>query len=79
MDYITILGIVGLVLILVAFFFNLIHKFNSKSKKYLLLNIFGSALLAYYALYLNSIPFFILQIVWGVMALIKLLFILFKK
>lgn len=79
MALINLLGIAGLALILAAFFLNLIHKLNSKSKLYLLLNIAGSALLAYYSLFLNSVPFFILQIVWCLSAAIKLLFVLFKE
>ena len=79
MELNVLLGIFGLILILLAFILNLIHKFNSKSKGYLLMNIIGSGFLAYYALILESMPFFILQIVWGASSLIKLAFVLRKK
>ena len=75
----TIIGIIGLIFILSAFFLNLIHKLGAKSKIYLLMNIVGSAILSYYALFLNSMPFSILQVIWGMLALIKLIFIFFKK
>lgn len=79
MDMGLIIGIFGLILILLAFILNLIHKVDSKSKNYLLMNILGSGFLAYYALILESTPFFILQIVWGASSLIKLVFVLKKK
>ena len=72
-DINSIIGVVGLTLILSAFTLNLLHKLTPKSMVYNLLNVFGSACLAYYSWFLGSMPFFILQIVWGVLSLGKLL------
>jgi hypothetical protein len=72
------IGIAGLLLILLAFALNLFHKISPKSVSYNLLNIFGSGILAYYAVLLNSIPFLMLQIVWGILSLFKLISVLKK-
>lgn len=71
-DVNSLIGVAGLILILVAFTLNLTHKLTPKSTVYNLLNVFGSVCLAYYSWFLGSIPFFILQIVWGLLSLAKL-------
>lgn len=79
MDISVIFGIVGLLIILVAFALNLFHFLSPKSKVYNWMNILGSVLLGIYALYLRSIPFFVLQIIWALLSLIKLFHIHFFK
>lgn len=79
MDLNTLIGIAGLILILLAFALNLIHKVTSKSKTYLWLNIVGSVFLAYYSWFLGSLPFLILQIVWALFSLAKLLHVHISK
>ena len=79
MDIYSIAGIIGLLLILFAFALNLFHFLNQRSISYNLMNIIGSGFLAYYALVLNSVPFLILQIVWGIFSLIKLIHVLVKR
>jgi hypothetical protein len=69
----VLIGIFGLVLILVAFGLNLFHFLSQRSLSYNLLNILGSVFLAYYSLILGSIPFFILQLVWGLLSVYKLI------
>ena len=66
-----ILGITGMLLVLAGFLLNISHKINVKSAIYLWLNIIGCVFLFYYALVISSIPFAILQAVWGLAALIK--------
>jgi hypothetical protein len=68
------IGISGMLLILAGFILNLSHKLNVKSPIYLWLNIIGCILLFYYAIILKSLPFAVLQAVWGLAALIKLVF-----
>ena len=68
----SIYGYSGLILILIAFILNLIKKMDSDSYSYLLLNLIGGALLSYYSFKLNSIPLFLLQIIWAISAAIKL-------
>ncbi len=78
-DMTLIIGIVGMTLILVAFIFDeFSKKFNQNTVKYNLFNIFGSGLLSYYAFVLEGWPFLILNIVWLVVAAIKLIKILKK-
>jgi hypothetical protein len=72
----SIIGVFGLLMILMAFAFNLFHFLSQRSIPYNLLNILGSAMLAYYAIILSSIPFLILQIVWGLLSIIKLIHVL---
>jgi len=78
MDVNTGVGIVGLLLILVAFALNLSHKLTVKSRIYNWMNVLGSACLAYYSWFLGSIPFFVLQIVWGLLSLTKLIHLRLK-
>lgn len=70
---IDIIGFVGLFLILVAYELNITKKLKTTSIKYSVMNVFGSAILAYYAIQLGSVPFFLLQLVWGFSALIILI------
>ncbi len=74
-----IVGIIGLVLLLVAFVFEEFTSLAQDSMFFNLLNIVGSIGLGYYALILGSIPFIILEVVWGAVALWKLVLILEKR
>ena len=69
--YFTI-GISGLVLLLGAFFLLETNKISRHSKPYLVANIIGSALLAVYALSLQSWPFVVLESVWAAFATYEL-------
>lgn len=67
------IGIIGMILILVAFIADeFLKNFNQDTVRYNLTNIFGSALLIWYAFTLNSWPFIILNVVWFLSASIKL-------
>ena len=60
-----ILGIVGMLLILIAFILNEVNsKYNEDSVFNNVLNIIGSALLIYYAFVLAGWPFLVLNLVW---------------
>ena len=76
---ITIIGTAGLVLLLSAFFFNLLGWLGTETVLYNVLNIAGSVLLTFYAVKLDSIPFLVLELTWGLLALYKLLSLLLKK
>jgi len=67
-----VVGIVGMILLLTAFALNLIKKLTERSILYILLNIFGAGLSAYYAYTLNAVPFIILESVWALFAIYKL-------
>ena len=67
------LGILGMFLIVVAFVLDEFYKkFNQNTVQYNVLNILGSALLIYYAWWLQALPFIILNGVWCIAALMKL-------
>jgi hypothetical protein len=69
----VLVGSIGVAVLLLAFVLNLMRKVTERSAVYLLLNIIGSALAAWYAWHDRIIPFVILEAVWGLTALARLL------
>ena len=69
MDSTTLIGVVGAGLLLIAFVGNELGKLNSEDLGYDVLNFIGAALLAWYAVLLESWPFLILEGVWALVAL----------
>ena len=65
---IEIVGISGAVLILLAFTMSQLGKWSIESKRYDGVNAVGALLLIVYAYLLASVPFFILNVVWFVVA-----------
>lgn len=78
-DFNTIVGIAGMLMLLIAFAMNLGRKLSEDSLGYIILNIAGPGLLAYHATVVSSIPFLILEAVWGLFAIYKLVMVLSKK
>ena len=72
-DINLIIGIIGMILLLSAFALNLLKKVTEFSYSYILLNIFGAGLSTYYAYTLNAVPFIILEAVWALFAIYKLI------
>ena len=70
----VIIGVIGMIFLLTAFALNLFKKVTQNSSIYNIFNIIGAGLLAYYAYALNSIPFLILEGIWILFALYKLIF-----
>lgn len=67
-------GIIGASCILLAFFLNEFYKkVNVETVPYNLINILGAGLLIYYAYSLQSWPFLILNGVWLIAAIVKLI------
>ena len=79
MGSVTIIGIIGLFILLGGFILNLTGRMNAESTSYLLLNIAGCMLLTFYAVALEGIPFMILEGVWGLSSLVKLLLLLWQR
>ena len=75
MNFSTITGSLGVVLLLIAFFLNLFKYIKEDSNAYILLNISGAALSGYASFLINYIPFVLLESIWCIVAL----FALFKK
>jgi hypothetical protein len=63
--YNTLIGIVGMAIILYAFLLNQTGHWNQTSFKYDLANLIGSLLMVYYAFTLQSYPFLILNGFWA--------------
>jgi hypothetical protein len=78
MDIPLLIGTGGMMLILLAFALNLFKWIMQDSVSYSILNIIGAGMLTYYALILDSFPFIILQVTWGLFALYKLILIIKK-
>jgi hypothetical protein len=68
-------GIAGMLILLIAFILNLLMKLTEDSLTYCLLNVIGGALLATYAYNIRSFPFFVLEIIWAISALYKIVLI----
>jgi len=68
-DAVTIVGVLGASIILVAFSLNQTNKLTVESRWYDGLNALGSVLLLVYAVLLVSYPFMILNAVWLLVSL----------
>lgn len=68
-DSVTILGIIGMSIILVTFLLNQSGRWSTTSLSYDLANALGSLLLIGYAVLLDSLPFVVLNAVWFLVSL----------
>jgi len=66
------MGTVGVALLLVAFFMNLLGRMSATSVIYLTLNILGAGLAALYALLLEAPPLVVLEGAWAAAASYRL-------
>jgi len=73
------IGIAGMFLLLLAFSLNLAKRLTQDAVAYIVLNILGAGLSVYYAIALDAVPFIILESVWGLFALYKLMLVLKKR
>lgn len=64
-----VIGFFGMLLILIAFLMDQMHKWNSDNLIYDVFNFVGSFLLVYYAIILSSVPFLILNSIWAIFSL----------
>lgn len=67
-----IIGLIGMALILFAFFMNQTHKWKAEYPIYDIVNIIGAALLITYSLLIKSWPFLILNAVWFIVSVREL-------
>jgi hypothetical protein len=71
MDYpgnATVIGLVGVSLLLLAFFLNLFKFLRSESYVYMILNLVGGTLACYSSYLINFMPFVVLEGTWAVVA-----------
>ena len=72
-DFPTIVGSIGVGLLLVAYFLNLMKKLSRDSKLYMSLNILGAGLACYSSYLIGFAPFVILEGTWFAVSLIALI------
>ncbi len=73
-----VIGSLGVGLLLLAFALNLIKKLSQTSRLYLIMNVIGALLAAWYAYDGQVIPFVILEMVWAITALVRLIDVIKK-
>lgn len=78
MDF-TIIGIIGSALVLIAFLLNQYNKLKNSSFIYDFVNFVGSACLFMYAVSTESIPFVVVNAVWGLFSLKDCIVYLVKR
>jgi hypothetical protein len=74
MRFSTLIGSLGVSLLLIAFFINLFGFVSTRSRVYILLNVIGAGLSCYASVLIEYMPFIILEGIWcfvGMAALIK--------
>jgi hypothetical protein len=67
-----IIASIGVTILLVAFFLNIIGKLSAKSKPYTLMNFIGAAICGFSSYLIKFYPFVILESIWAAVALVTL-------
>jgi len=68
----TLIGSVGVALLLVSFLLNLVKMMRAEGWSYLALNFIGAALACYSSYLIRFMPFVVLEGTWAVVALMAL-------
>lgn len=68
----TLVGSLGVALLLIAFFLNLIKRLPQDSMGYIVLNIVGAGLACYASWLIGFLPFVVLEGTWSLVALVAL-------
>ncbi len=71
-DQATLIGSLGVALLLLAFLLNLFKRLRSDGYPYLLLNLVGAALACYSSYLISFMPFVVLEGTWAVVAAVQL-------
>ena len=72
MEFSTVIGSTGVILLLVGFFLNLFRLVSQESRLYILLNITGAAISCYASALIHYMPFVILEATWCLVAIAAL-------
>ncbi len=67
-----IIASLGVTILLIAFFLNIIGKLSAKSKPYTLMNFIGAAICGFASYLIKFYPFVILESIWASVALVTL-------
>jgi hypothetical protein len=73
MTYTDWIGTIGVTILLVAYFLNLLNKLSADKPTYVLLNILGAGIACYASILLNYKPFIILEGTWTLVSMIGLI------
>jgi len=73
-----VIGTVGVGLLLLAFALNLLRRTQESSPVYLAMNAVGASLAAWYAYDGDVLPFVVLELVWALTALVRLITVIKK-
>ncbi|MEL4308287.1 CBU_0592 family membrane protein [Joostella sp. CR20] len=68
MEIHNIIGWIGALLFIIAYFLLSIEKLSAKNKTYHLLNISGAVCLVINGLYLSDYPNVVVNLIWGIIA-----------
>jgi hypothetical protein len=72
MDTSTLVGSLGVALLLIAFFLNLIKRLPQDSMGYIVLNVVGAGLACYASWLIGFLPFVVLEGTWSLVAAVAL-------
>ena len=72
-DFPTVVGSIGVGLLLLAYLLNLIKRASQSSRLYATLNVVGAGLACYSSYLIGFVPFIILEGVWLVVSAIALI------
>jgi len=75
MNFIDLLGFIGVALILLAYILNVSNKISNNDFSFILLNLIGALLACLASILLKYLPFIILEGIWALVSLNSL----FKK
>lgn len=67
-----IIASIGVTILLIAFFLNIIGKMAAKSKAYTLMNFIGAVICGFSSYLIKFYPFVVLESIWAMVALITL-------
>jgi hypothetical protein len=70
MNFTDWLGFIGVTILLVAFFLNLINVLDKNSSTYMILNIIGAGIACAASIAINYLPFIILEGVWTLVSIV---------
>ncbi len=68
MTFTDLTGTIGVTILLIAYFLNLVHKIKNDSLVYLLLNFSGAAIACLASVLLKYLPFIILEGCWTIVS-----------
>ena len=79
MNGIDLIGFIGVLLILIAYFLNINDKIDSSDIKYILMNLIGAILACLASILMKYYPFVLLEGTWTIVSLVALIKYLKRK